>query len=241
MYDKVDIKSLISVRFLTAVAILALASVWLQPAIQRLAMAYEKKPIAICRSLLSFDVSTLPSFSDGWEYKWLAAPAEDVGTREYAHIAFLGKTGSTRHTRAELFITYYSDPRDKVPHTPEVCARQAGAIVKKLSTITLDIPQLKPEYQRIDARLVFLDYQKFSTVVIYVFCVEGQFKYSRGQVRWAMAMPGNHYVYFSKIEAAVSYPTDGDPEQVLPLCKRLICEAIPVLVAEYFPQKQLLK
>jgi len=240
MIDKSDIKSFISVRFLSAVIILVSSAAWLRPAVQRLSICYHKAPAAIRRTLRNFDVSCLPSFKTGWEYKWLTASVKDVGTDEYVHIAFLGR-GHRNRTRAELFVTYYNDPRDKVPHTPEVCARQAGAIVRKLSTITLDIPQLAPGNPEITARLLFLDYQKFNTVVIYVFCVEGQFKYSRGQVRWVMAVPGNHHVYFSKIEAAVPYPTDGNPEEVVPLCKQLICEAIPVLVTEYFPTEEQLK
>ncbi len=241
MIDKVDIKPLISVRFLAVVIILTSSAAWLRPAMQKLSVYYEKTSVAIRRPLQNFDVSCLPSFEKGWEYKRLTAPVEDVDTDEYVHIAFLGGRHRLERTRAELFVTYYSDPRSKVPHTPEVCARQAGAVVRKLSTIMLDIPQLAPEHRRIEARIVFLEHQKFNAVVIYVFYVEGQFKYSREQVRWVMAMPGNRHVYFSKIEAAVRYPTDGDTEQVLPLCKQLICEAIPVLVAEYFPNKEQLR
>lgn len=241
MVHKIDVKSLVSVRFLSAVIILASSAAWLRPAMQKLSIYYEKTSIAIRRPLKDFDISRLPSFKTGWEYKWLTAPVEDVGTDEYVHIAFIKGRHSLSLSRAELFVTYYSDPQDKVPHTPEVCARQAGAIVRKLSTIMLDIPQLAPENQRIKARLLFLEYQKFNTVVIYVFCVEGQFKYSREQVRWMMAMPGNKHVYFSKIDAAIRYPTDGDPDEVVPLCKQLICEAIPLFVAEYFPSKEQLK
>jgi hypothetical protein len=140
--------------------------------------------------------------------------------------------------RAELFITYYSDPRDKVPHTPDVCARQAGAIVRELSAITVDIPSLGPELSPIRGRFVLLEYPTFWTTTIYVFFVEGRFRNSREQVRWDIGMPGNKHVYFSKIDAASHIPVGGDKEQGIEMCKTLLRESLPILLAEHFPTNE---
>ncbi len=241
MYGKIDIKSFISIRFLSAIVILASAAIWVRPAVQNLAVYYGKKPIAIRRPLKDFDLSRLPSFKTGWNYKWLTAPVEDVGTDESVLVMLTNKKYNPELIYARLFVTYYCNPEDKVPHTPDVCARQSGAIVRKMSTIMLDIPQLAQDYPPIKARLLFLEMPQYNMVFIYVFCVEGQFKYTRGQVRWVMATPGNRHGYFSKIEATVYYPSYGDPAEFIPLCKSLICEAIPVLVKEHFPSNEQLK
>lgn len=240
MIDKIDVKSLISFRFLSAVIILASSAAILRPAMQKLSAYYEKTPIPVRRPLKDLDISSLPSFKTGWEYKWLTVPAQDIGTEEYALIILKNNKHSPKLVWAELFVTYYCDPEDKVPHTPDVCARQGGKIVNKLTTITLDVPQL-PQRRQVKANLLFVQHPQFNEVFIYTFCVEGQFKHSREQVRWVMAVPGNHYAYFSKIEAVVRCSSYQDPSELVPLCKSLICEAIPVLVAEHFPRDEQLR
>lgn len=234
-------RSLLSARFLLLVIILVLAAVGLRPGMLALAKRYEKEPIAIRRPLKEFDISHLPSFRDGWKFARRKAPIEDLGTDEYVQIAFTKENPSEDLLYAMLFVTYYSDPRDKVPHTPEVCNRQAGNIVKKMTTITIDTPELAPEHPQIKANLLILQRPRDNSADIYLFCVEGEFRRSREQVRWIIGKPGNRHVYFSKIEVAAAYPTGGDPTQAIEVCKKLLREALPILLAEHFPDKEQLK
>ena len=231
-------RSLLTVGFLLAVATLALAAVSLRPAARALSEHYRKQPIAIRRSLWEFDVSVLPSFKDtliGTEIKTAA-----IETDEYAFIRFDATEVAEGLKSVVLFVTYYSDPESKVPHTPDVCYRQAGAIVKEMRDITIDIPSLAKS-PKVEARLLLLQRQKRSQVVIFTFYADGQFKNSREQVRWGIGMPGNRHVYFSKIETVASYEKDGDPGPATELCKKLFAEAAPVLVSQYFPTKEQVK
>jgi len=234
-------RSLLSVRFLLAQLILAAAAAGLRPGLQALAQRYEKEPVAIRRPLREFDVACLPSFRDSWEYTHYHGPAEELGTDEFVHILFTKKQPPQQPRHAELFVTYYADPREKVPHTPEVCSRQAGAVVTEIDTITIETPQLAPRCPRIKARLIILREQTYNLLEVYFFCVEDLFRHTRNQVRWVIGKPGHRGTYFCKIDVAEKFALDGDPTQALETCKTLIREALPVLMAQYFPLENQIK
>jgi hypothetical protein len=234
-------RSLFSVRFVLAVVILVIAGLGLKPTVRALAKYYEKEPIAISRPLKEFVPSRLPSFSSGWDFSHAEASVKDIGTDEYTHIVFKKKELDKEPRRVELFATYYSDPTDKVPHTPDVCFRQAGVIVKKLTTIEIDTPELAPACPKIEASLVIFDEPPNDILDIYFFVVEGEVRPSREQARWVIAKPMNRYTYFSKIEVAARFASNGNPDQALEICKTLVREALPILLAEHFPAKEQLR
>ncbi len=232
------IRSLLSFRFLLSALILVLAANVLRPGMQTLNKRYMKKPIAIRRPLKEFDVSRLPSFQNDWTSSVVQSHDlfEDIGTDEYTMIVF-----KKEFQQPALYVTYYSNPKDKVPHTPDVCHRQSGAVVREMRNIKLDTPELAPEYPQVQARLVILQRSDYGQAVIYCFCVEGKLRYSREQVRWIIGKPGNHYTYFSKIEATSDYPIHGDEGEAIETCKTLLREALLILLAEHFPDKKQLK
>jgi len=227
--------SLASARFLLSAVILIVAAVALQPGTKALAKKYEKKPMAIRKPLSAFDISRLPSFQTGWKYSWGREQIEDIGTAEYMHIILNRKGLIPEPKQVELLVTYYNNPRDKVPHTPDVCSRQEGAIIRKLSTLILDVPALADKHSKIKCRLVIMDFETVSFADIYLFFVEGKFRHTREQVRWDLGKPGNSRTYFSKIEAAVVFPTGGDPSHAIQACKTMLAEALPILLSEHFP------
>jgi hypothetical protein len=67
---------------------------------------------------------------------------------------------------------------------------------------------------------------------------EGQFLYSRNQVRWQLARPGNTQTYFSKVEVAVGIDHDSDPGPAIATAKQLLSEALPVLLRDHFPENE---
>lgn len=233
--------SLLSAHFLLSAVILVLAAIGLRPGIQKLSEKYNKEPIPIRRPLKEFDIFCLPSFQHGWAKSDI--PPESIGTDEYAIIKLTRKNPDKLPQNLVLFITYYSNPSDKVPHTPDVCYRQEGAIVKKMTTITLDTPELAPRYPQIQANLLIFQMQKpkCNQVVIYCFCAEGKIRHSRNQVRLIIGKPGNRYTYFSKIEVIANYPIGTNKSEVIETCKTLFREALQKLLAEYFPNKEDLK
>ena len=230
-----------SIPFMLTAGLLLASAFGLRPGLIALSDYYGKKPTELRRTLNQFDPSRLPSFQQGWEYGFHPASEKDVGTADYVHISFDNQNSTRQLKRAELFVTYYSDPQDKVPHTPEVCSRQAGAVVEKMSTIEIEVPELGPEHPPIQARLLILREKTYKMVDIYFFCVEGKYRFTRDQVRWVLGIPGNQYSYFSKIEAATDFPLDGDPAQALETSKTILIESLPILVSEFFPTKEQLK
>lgn len=232
--------SLLSVPFVFSAIILVLAAVGLRPGLQALAAYYAKESIAINRPLQEFDMSRLPGFRTGWEFK-SEEITDDIETEEYLLLKMNRESYGNEVESAILFVTYYSNPGDKIPHSPDVCNRQAGAIIKKLSPVTIDIPELAPEYSKVEASLLLLQKEQREEVIIYTFFAEGQFCSSRNRARWVISKPGNRHVYFSKIEAIVPFPIGGDPQYAIELCEELLTQAIPILVKEYFPTRQQIK
>lgn len=233
------VRPLLSARFLLAVLILVFAATGLRPGMRALAEYYEKESIAPRRPLEEFDVSKLPSFRDGWEFR-RDDMTEGAETDEFV-FTYLKRKGTDAYI-ANLFVTYYSDPRDKVPHSPDVCYRQGGAVVKKMTTIMLDTPQLAPAHRQTEANLLLLQMPEgHEQVLLFCFCVEGSFTSKRDTARWIIGKPGNHYTYFSKIETTSSYTSGGNPSEALSLCKKLFSEALGALAKEYFPRSEDLK
>jgi hypothetical protein len=229
---------LASAGFITASMTLIVATAGLRLGLEALSQHYAKKPIDIRKPLGQFDISCLPSFSAGWVSS--AIPPEDIETDEYAIIRLTNTRPRGVPEEAVLFVTYYSDPKSKVPHTPDVCYRQAGALLIDMKDITIDLPESAPRPQ-IKARLLRMRKEQCDQVIIFCFYVDGQFKNSREQVRWMIGKPGNRYVYFAKIETASNYPTNGDPRAAIERCKRLFSEAVPILISEHFPTREQLR
>lgn len=230
-----------SIPFVLAAGLLVTAAVGLRPGLNALSDYYGKKPIDLRRSLNQFDPSRLPLFQQGWKFSFHPVSEKDIGTAEYVHIRFNNRDSTREPQQAELFLTYYNNPQDKVPHTPDVCSRQAGAIVEHMSVISIKVPGLGPDHPQIQVRYLIIRKKTHKFVDLYLFCVEGKFRYSRNQVRWVLGIPGNQYSYFSKIEAGAVFPLNGDPALALETSKEILREALPILVSEFLPTKEQLK
>ncbi|MBN2271424.1 MAG: exosortase-associated EpsI family protein [Sedimentisphaerales bacterium] len=232
------LRSLFSAAFLLSAAVLAIAAVGLRPGVRALAERYAKEPIAVRKPLSEFDTSRLPSFAEGWTREDI--PPEEIETDEFAIIRLTRRNIAQGPKEVVLFVTYYSDPKSKVPHTPDVCYRQGGAILKEMKNITIDVPGLA-RGREVKARLLLFEQQTYNQAVIFCFFADGRFRHSREQVRWLIGMPGNRHVYFSKIETAANYPKDASPDSAVELCKTLFREAVPLLISEHFPTIEQLK
>lgn len=229
-----------NIRFLLSASVLIICAVALNPAISALSQYYGKKSAPIRKPLKNFDVSKLASFRDDWKSKQVSAPVKDLQTDEYVHLVFLTDLKELSR-RVELLVTYYNDPADKVGHTPEVCARQEGAVVTELSTITIKTPQLAPDFKEIVARFIVFKQKNYYYADIYVFLVEGKFRHTRNQVRWVLGMPGNQQTYFSKIEAGAFFFNPEGRDEAVKKTILLLQEALPELLAEHFPTAQQIK
>ena len=223
-----------NVRMISSLVILIFIATGLRPTMDALGRRFEKRSAHIRKSLDEFDTFRLPSFRDGWKHDRLDHSGDDVGTDEYVSVTFYPKS-AIKDFYSHMVVTYYCDPKDKVPHTPDVCYRQMGAVVKKMMPVVVDVPELGPERSRVEATMLFLELPTVDKVVIFGFYVEGQFRKTRSQVRLAMGMPGKRRTYFSKFEANSDHEPGSSPDEAIELCKTIIREALPILVSEHFP------
>lgn len=231
-------KSLLSAGFLFSAAVLGVAAVGLRPGVEALSKHYAKEPIPVRKPLSEFDALRLPSFAAGWIREDI--PPEEIETDEFAIIRLTRRQIAEGPKEVVLFVTYYSDPKSKVPHTPDVCYRQGGAILKEMKNIAIDIPAIA-RGREVKARLLLFQQQTYNQAVIFCFYADGRFRHSREQVRWLIGKPGNRHVYFSKIETVANYPKDASPDSAIELCKTLFREAVPVLISEHFPTVEQLR
>ena len=133
------LRSFLSMPFVLCGVLLLAAAVGLRPVVAGLRQTMSKETIALRRSLEELDVSRLSTFRlvpDGGFFP--RSVASNIGTEDVVMWTFeLRELGPEppRELDVMLFVTYYSNPRDTVPHTPEVCYRQAGAVVHSVEAI----------------------------------------------------------------------------------------------------------
>jgi hypothetical protein len=231
-------RSLRSPLFLACAAVLSLSAVALRPGMAALAQHFRKQPIAPRRSLAEFDVSRLASFkvmTGASRFHVPGADIESAGTDELLLAALQDEDAFGSDKQVNLFVTYYSDPEDRVPHTPDVCYRQIGGVVTKMTTTTVATPGLAPEQPSVDVREVHVREAAGDVIVLFVLCANGEFCTDRQRVRLITGMSRARHVYFSKIEAVAPLAEHEDAEVAVQRCKRLLTEALPILVKEHFP------
>ena len=220
-----------TIGFVLSAVLLAAAALGLRPAMAALGRHYTKEPARVRRPLREFDISCLSSFQEGWAAKLVETEAE-IETEEYALVTLKNKYPTGGADSGYLLVTYYDNPRDKVPHSPDVCYRQAGGTVKQKTAVSLDIPGIQGP---VKATLLVMDMKLCDRVVVYLFVVEGEFRRTRGQVRWVLGVPDNKYAYFAKIEASFACPSGADPTVAIRTAERLLGESVPILMKEYLP------
>jgi len=207
----------------------------------KISVMMQKEPIALRKPLNQFDRSRLKSFRRPTFPSDTKLDFEAIGTKDALCEQYISVDPELGTDPVELFVTYYSDPKDKVPHTPEVCYRQVDTSVESMTSITIDTPGLAPKHPAIDVRRLVLSQQGSKAVILYLFYTNGRTYYDREQVRWSIHLPGERHVYFSKIEVVTRLPVDSEINTAVARCSRILREALPILVADHYPEDAQLK
>jgi len=231
------LRPLFSPLFIVCVLVLGASAVGLRPTLNALHSRYAKKPIALRRPLQALEPGALPSFRQAAPDPNNPLPLEDLGTDDAIALTLEQRNPILQTGPILLLVSYYSNPRDKVPHTPEVCYRQGGWIVEDITTTPLDVSHLALGLRTTELRVVFFKQSVGPrAAVAYLFVANGQFCWDREQVRWIICRPGDRYVYFSKVEVAVDYWDESERVAAVEVAKRLLREALAVLLADHFPR-----
>ena len=75
-------------------------------------------------------------------------------------------------------------------------------------------------------------------VLLYTFFCNDRFYSDREQVRWVIGLPGEKYIYFSKVEAVTPIFAESEREAAIDRCRRLIDETLRLLIDRHFPQAE---
>ena len=119
---------LLSLPFVACGVILVVAAIGLQPTLATVIKKFSKERIELRRVLDDFDVTSLPSFrivpgGGGFDALFRRLYLDSVGTKDVLRLLFEQRLGAQPDSTLDdvtLMVSYYSDPRDTVPHTPEV-------------------------------------------------------------------------------------------------------------------------
>lgn len=231
-------RSLFSPLFVVTAGLLLVSAIAFQPAIAWLSDYYGKEPIALAKPLDAFDYQRLNSFTPSDSDTGMMVVYGDTGTEDqYIQTFRLNQPTAEdgEHQHVILFATYYSDPRDQVPHTPEVCYRQAGDVVTNIRTVPIQFTDADGNQVSFNALGMDVTTRKGNLVVVYVFYSNGDYYDDREKARFAIGWPGDKYTYFSKVEAITKFTDGADNARAVERCKLMLSEALPVLIEEHFP------
>lgn len=230
--------ALTSKRFLAAFAIVMLVGFGLPFGVDQLVLAARKDAIDIRRPLATIEPDVLPSFTLRRDLFIDAAGPEWVGTEEmiiYPAEPLDPKWPGRRSasTLPTLFVTYYSDPDETIPHTPEVCYVQAGSAITSATLAPINIAGRDDNPER--AKRLLIERGDDRRIVMYVLYHNGKVLDDRAQVRLAMALPGADRTYFAKIETVQPITPNVDEAAAERIATQLLEEAIAAVSAEHLP------
>ncbi|MDY7109085.1 MAG: exosortase-associated EpsI family protein [Planctomycetota bacterium] len=223
--------------------LLLAAAIGVPPAAAYLTDRYTKLPIELRQPFSTFDASDLASFRWRPDVDPGSIESDELGTADWLMETFTLVDGPDvlgGERKVVLFVSYYSDPRDTVPHTPEVCYTLGGAEVRSITPTTFRIPTPDGKTSEVTAKLLDIQTTEARQALVYFFYSNGRYYTDREQVRFALGWPGDKYTYFSKVEA-FTVCLDDDLETAAEHCRQLIRESMPILLRDHFPRPEDLK
>ena len=222
--------------FLVSLVLLVAAGAVVPTLVASLQERFGKLPIEIRRTLHEFDVHAMPSFQFIEGVRVIGSGPEWVGTEEMFTHAFEPRewdVAGGERPGVILFVTYYSDPNDTIPHTPEVCYRQAGGEVRRMITVPFEVPGR--DDGPFQAYALDIGVGDANYTVVYFFYHNGRIMHDRERLRFIMSMPGDRHTYFSKLESAIVRLPSLSFEDSIEPCLDLLIESLAELAGDHFP------
>ncbi len=190
-----------------------------------------KKPLPIRKPLVDMPASSLGPYELVASRRLTSEIVGELGTDEYVEWTLRDRRiRDAADSQVLLFVTYYTDAQDQIPHVPEECQNQAGRIPLGDETLTMRMDSLGEEISV--RRLAFRPPKELKTqdYIYYILCVNGTFHAGRQTARLRMAMPTETHLYYSKVE--ISFP--GHVEADLPRLDRRAAELMDATIRELF-------
>jgi len=172
---------------------------------------------------------------------------ESLGTTQYINWVLEDTSQGESETVlrwARLFVSYYTDSPDQVPHVPEACYLGAGFSPAGGGTESFEMPEMAALGYDTTVPYRALTFTKPADVgersetVVYTFGVNNVIRADRNGVRQAMSNLTDKYAYFCKVEVAFglsSQYSDPEREDVIVAARKLFRLILPVLIRDHWP------
>ncbi|MHC4442451.1 MAG: exosortase-associated EpsI family protein [Planctomycetota bacterium] len=228
--------------FLACIIILALFTLSFKMLAAHKKIQFRKLPVKLKKPLDQLDKSKLAPYEFIKHIEIAPEVLNELGTEEYIQWAFKNtssKKPNSPDNYIHLFITYYTDKPDQVPHVPEACYLGSGYLVKEVSNIKVPIPALGDDFT-ILVKLVEFERTGLlgssKRIVMYTFNTNGQFCASPYTVRHIVGNPKTKHAYYSKLELSFGN-NDMAPtkEEAIKAGTRFLQILVPVLVQNHWP------
>lgn len=197
-----------------------------------------KKPLPIRKPLIEMEPSSLGPYELVTSERLSTDIVSELGTNEYIQWTLRDKRIKNRSdATVSLFITYYTNVQDQIPHVPEECNPQAGLVSAGDDTMTFHIDSLDEDIGV--RRLAFLPKREveIKNVVYYTINVNGTFHSGRQTARLKMSDPFDTHLYYSKVEIMFPGRRNAEDPELDRRAKELMNEVIQLLFDDYWPPR----
>ncbi|MCB9853962.1 MAG: exosortase-associated EpsI family protein [Phycisphaerales bacterium] len=197
-----------------------------------------KGPLPIRKPLIDMSPASLGDYELVASQRLSTDLLSELGTEEYIEWTLRDRRVKEKDGNlVNLFVTYYTNVQDQVPHVPEECNPQAGLIPAGDDSLTFHMDSLDED---IDVRrLAFLPKkeEQLKNVVYYTINVNGTFHNGRQTARLKMADPRDARLYYSKLEIMFSGRLNAVDPELDRRAKELMDATIGVLFENYWPPR----
>jgi len=198
-----------------------------------------KKPLPLRKPLIDFDRTALEPLVRVDANILPKDVVEALGTEEYIEWSLKDPRVSEADTpRVSLFLTYYTNVQDQVPHVPEECYYQGGLIKTGDETQAWSLDALPGEEMAV-RRLEFTnpDQPDANSLVYYTINVNGLFFAGRQGARLKMKSFNETHLYYSKVEIAFHGYTQDEVKRLEERAQELMDISVAELFAEHWPPR----
>lgn len=191
-----------------------------------------KKPLPLRKPLIDFDRDALKPLVRVDANILPKDVVDELGTEEYIEWSLDDpRVKETGKGRVSLFLTYYTNVQDQVPHVPEECYYQGGSVKTGDETQGWTLDALPGEEISV-RRLEFTrpDQPDANSLVYYTINVNGMFFAGRQGARLKMKSFNETHLYYSKVEIAFHGYTQDEIEML----EKRAAELMDITIAELF-------
>lgn len=195
-----------------------------------------KGPLPIRKPLINMSPSSLGPYELITSRRLSSDMTSELGTEEYIEWTLRDTRISNQNDAlVSLFVTYYTNVQDQVPHVPEECNPQAGLVSAGDDTLELRMDALDRSIPV--RRLAFLPKKEVraKNVVYYTINVNGTFHAGRQTARVAMGDPFDTHLYYSKVEIMFPSRDRSDDPNLDRRAQELMDSTIDVLFRDHWP------